>query len=82
MWCSPSPRFSRYFATGESGRVGREELHVGVGDAQERLFDAVALDHLAVRDLHAEGVAVVRDRRFEVVDGDGDVVDLGELVHA
>ena len=22
MWCKPSPRFSRAFATGESGRVG------------------------------------------------------------
>ena len=28
----------------------REELHVGVGDAEQRFFDAVALDDLTVLD--------------------------------
>ncbi len=36
------------------------------------------LDDLAVLDLAAVGGAVVVDRPFEVVDGDGDVVDLGQ----
>ena len=57
----------------------REELHVGVGDLEQRLLDAVALDDLAVLDRAPERVVVVGDRGLEVVDGDGDVVDLGEL---
>src|SRR5690606_7001992 len=63
------------------GRVGAgrgEELHVAVRDLEQRLLDAVGLDHLPVVDLGAEGVAVVRDGGLEVVDGDGDVVDLGQ----
>ena len=36
------------------------------------------LDDLAVADVAAEGVAVVRDRRIEVVDRDRNVVDLRE----
>ena len=55
-----------------------EELDVGVGDLEQRLLDTVALDDLAVIDLAAERVAVVRDRGLEVVDRDRDVVDLGE----
>ena len=54
------------------------QLDVAVGDLEQRLLDAVALDDLAVVDLGAERLAVVVDRRVEVVDGDGDVVDLGE----
>ena len=38
----PRPASRRYLATGESSRIGREELHVGVGDLQQRLLDAVA----------------------------------------
>ena len=57
----------------------RQELHVGVGDLEQRLLDAVALDDLTVLDRAAERVVVVGDRGLEVVDGDGDVVDLGEL---
>ena len=45
---------------------------------KQRLLDAVALDDLAMVDLGAERLAVVVDGRLEVVDGDGDVVDLGE----
>ena len=56
----------------------REQLHVRLGHLEQRLLDAVALHHLAVLDLDAVGVAVVLDRGLEVVDGDGDVVDLGE----
>src|ERR671917_1216539 len=63
------------------GRVvagGREQLDVAVGHLQQRLLHTVGLDHLAVVDLGAERLAVVADRGLEVVDGDGDVVDLGE----
>ena len=56
----------------------REQLDVRVGDLQQRFFDAVLLDDLAVLDLTAVRGPVVVDRAFEVVDGDGDVVDLGE----
>ncbi len=55
-----------------------EELHVRVGHLQQGLLDAVGLDDLAVTDVAAEGVAVVRDRRIEVVDRDRNVVDLRE----
>ena len=56
----------------------REQLDVGVGDLEERLLDAVLLDDLPVLDLAAVGRSVVVDRALEVVDGDGDVVDLGQ----
>src|SRR5262249_31406269 len=55
-----------------------EELDVRVGHPQQGLFDAVALDALAVLDVDAVRRAVVLHRGLEVVDGDGDVVDLGE----
>ncbi len=68
------------------GRVGAgrgQQLHVGVGDLQQRLFDPVALDDLTVLDFAAERLAVVVDRGVEVVDGDRDMVDLGQQhVHA
>ena len=56
----------------------REQLDVGVGDLEERLLDPVLLDDLPVLDLTAVGRSVVVDRALEVVDGDGDVVDLGQ----
>src|SRR5262249_38226573 len=56
----------------------REQLHVGLGHLQQRFLDTVALHHLAVFDLDAIGVAVVLDGGLEVVDRDGDMVDLGE----
>src|SRR5687767_8634431 len=43
------------------GRVGprrREELDERVGDSNQRLLDAVALDHFAMLDLGAEHCAV------------------------
>ena len=78
-WWSPSPRFSRYLAIGESGRVADGELDVAVGDLDQRLLHPVGVDDLAMVDLGPEGAGVVVDRGVEVVDGDGDVVDLGEL---
>ena len=74
----PSPFVSRYFATVESRAARREELDVRVGDLQQRLFDAVAFDRLAVLDLTPERGAVVVDRGFEIAYGDGNVVDLGQ----
>src|SRR5207248_726158 len=56
----------------------RQKLHVGVGDLQQRLLHTVALHHLPVGDLHAVRVPVELDRSLEVVDGDGNVVDLGQ----
>ncbi len=60
------------------GAGGRGELDVGVGDLDEGLLDAVAVDDLAVVHLGAERLLVVGDGRLQVADGDGDVVDLGE----
>jgi len=59
-----------------SGRRG--ELDVAVGHLDQRLFDAVALDQLAMVHLGAERLAVVVDRRVEVANGDGNVGDLRE----
>ena len=78
MWCRPSPRFSIALATGLSSRVGRQQLHVALGDLQQRFLDTVALDDLAMLDLGTERTVVVVDRRLEVLDGDGDVVDFGQ----
>src|SRR5262249_17349006 len=57
---------------------GREQLDVRVGDLEQRLLDAVALDDLAVLDLAAERVVVVRDRSLEIAHRDRDMVDPGE----
>ncbi len=57
---------------------GGEQLDVAVRHLQERLFDPVGLDPLAVVDRGPEGLGVVGDGRLEVVDGDGHMVDLGE----
>ena len=58
---------------------GREELDVALGHLQQRFLHAVALDDLPVLDGGTEGPLVVVDGGLEVVDRDGDVVDLGEL---
>lgn len=60
------------------GASGRSELDVAVGDLDERLLDTVALDDLAVGHLSTERLAVVLDRRVEVTNGNGHMVDLGE----
>ena len=59
-----------------AGRGG--ELDVRVGHLHQGLLDAVGVDDLAVVDLGAERLCVVRDGGVEVVDGDGDVIDLGQ----
>ena len=60
------------------GTGGGGELDVAVGHLHQRLFHAVALDDLAVVHLGTERLGVVGDGGLEVLDGDGDVVDLGE----
>lgn len=59
-------------------RRGRE-LYVGLTDLDQGLFDTVGVDNLAMVDLRTERFAVVGDRRLQIVDCDGDVVDLDEL---
>src|SRR5690606_36333516 len=51
-----------------------------LADRDHGLPDALLLVGLAVRDLHAEDVAVERDRLVQVRYGDTDVVDGGEEV--
>ncbi len=64
------------------GGERREQLdaRAGVADRDHRLADALLLVGLLVHDLHAEGVAVERDRLVEVGHGDADVVDGREQV--
>jgi hypothetical protein len=57
---------------------GSEKLNVAFGDLEKGLFDAIALDNLAVIDDCAEGLAVVVDGGTEIRYGNGDVIDLGE----
>lgn len=57
---------------------GREQLHVRVGNLQQRLLDTVALDDFPVLDLRAEDGTIELDRGLEIVDGDRDVIDLSE----
>ena len=57
---------------------GREQLHVALGHLQQRFLDAVTLDDFAMIDFGSEGALVVVDGGFQIVDGDGHVVDFGE----
>ena len=57
---------------------GREQLDVRLGDLEQRLFDPVGLDDLAVIDDRAERLPVVVDRGAETAHRDGHMVDLGE----
>ncbi len=59
-----------------AGRGG--QLNVGVGNLDERLFNAVAFDHFAMRYFGTECLAVVRNGRFKVVYSNSDVVDFGQ----
>ena len=74
----PSPLRSRNLATGERTRDGRQQLDEGLGDAEQRLFDTVALDPLAMGQTGAESRLVPFDRRVEIAHGNGDVVYLGD----
>jgi hypothetical protein len=58
----------------------RQQLHARAGrpDGHHRLAHALLGVLLGVHELHAERVAVERDRGVEVGDGDPDVVDGGE----
>ena len=49
-----------------------------LADVEQHGLDALLLDDLAMRDGHAVGLLVQRDRGVEVFDGDPDVVDPGE----
>ena len=57
---------------------GPGELNVRIGHLQERLFHTVALDDLTMMDGGPEGSGVVGDRGLKIVDGDGDMIDLGK----
>ena len=70
--------FARYLATGESSRIGVSSWMYESATFSSASSTPSLLDDLAVLDLAAERRAVVVDRRLEVVDGDGDVVDLGQ----
>ncbi len=59
-------------------RVGSEraqQLHVAVADIEQHGLDALLTDRLAVDQRHPQAVAIERDRRLEIIDGDADVVD-------
>ena len=70
--------FARYFATGESSRIGVSSWMYESATFSSASSTPSLLDDLAVIDLAAERRSVVVDRGLEVVDGDGDVVDLGQ----
>lgn len=65
---------------GDGGVVvgGSGELDVGISHLDQGLFHAVGLDDLTVVDLGPERSGVVVDGRLQIVDGDGDVVDLSQ----
>src|SRR5699024_6284269 len=65
-------------ADGRVGPGGAGQLDVRLGDLEERLLDTLGLHRLAVGDRGAEDVPVPADGGLEVLDGDGDVVDLRE----
>src|SRR5919202_2060386 len=74
----PGPAAREEAADGAVGRERPQKLHVAFADVEQHRLDALLLDHLAVRELHAVRLLVQRDRGVEVVDGDADVVDAGE----
>lgn len=63
-------------------RIGggcRRQLDVGIGHLDEGFLDPIGINDLAVVNFRAERLSVVGDCRFEIMNGDGDVVDFGEL---
>ena len=77
MWCRPGPRFSTYFAIGESGAVASSSSSFGVADRQEMRAHALRRDLLGRLDLEPERVAIERERRRQILDGDADVIENG-----
>src|SRR3954452_14244269 len=55
-----------------------QQLDVAGPDVEQDRLDTLLLDDLAMRERHAVRPLVQRDGGVEVVDGDADVVDLGE----
>src|ERR1700760_38942 len=53
----------------------REQLDVVLADVEQDRLDALLLDDLAMRERELEAVAIQRERRRELLDGDADVVD-------
>src|SRR5258708_37193652 len=56
----------------------REQLEVPIPDVEERRVYALGLDRLAMHERHPERVAVEREGRVDVLDGDPDMVDSSE----
>lgn len=54
------------------------QLDVAVAHLHERFLDTVAVDHLSMGDFGTECPGVEVDRRFEVANSDGNVVDVGD----
>src|SRR4051794_22669431 len=74
----PRPAAGEEAADRRVGLQRRQQLDVAGTDVEQDRLDALLLDDLAMRERHAVGPLVQRDGGVEVVDGDADVVDLGE----
>lgn len=61
------------------GPGGSRELDVALADPDQRFLDPIGVDDLAVMHLGTERGGVVGDGVLEVVDGDRDMVDGGQL---
>src|SRR4051794_18548049 len=74
----PRPAGREEATDGAVGLQRPQQLHVAVADVEQDRLDALGLDDLAVGELQAVRLLVQRDRGVEVLDGDPDVVDVGE----
>ena len=77
MWCRPGPRFSMYFAIGESGDGRFEKLEAGFADRDEVRAHLLRRDVFGRFDVQAERVAIERERGVEILHRDPDVIENG-----